>query len=203
VAVADDTVLYPNACVYWGCRIGARCIVHSGAVIGSDGFGFGKNTDGSYQKIQQVGNVVVEDDVEIGACACIDRATFDSTVVARGVKLDNLVHIAHNCQVGADTAMAAQVGVAGSTTIGPGCEFGGQAGVSGHLVVGERVRVGAASPVIKSFGPEQELWGFPAREKSQALREMAAAARAEKLRQELRALRGRIDEIERLLSDGR
>jgi len=196
VAVGEDTIIHPNATVHWGCRIGARCVVHSGAVVGADGFGFARSPDGSYHKIPQLGNVVLEDDVELGACACIDRAMLDSTVIARGAKLDNLVHIAHNCRVGEGTAMAAQVGVAGSTRIGAGCQFGGQSGVVGHVRLGDGVRVGAGSPVIKSVGDNIEVWGFPAREKSKALREMAGAARSGKLAEEIRALRRRLKALE-------
>jgi UDP-3-O-[3-hydroxymyristoyl] glucosamine N-acyltransferase len=202
-SIGEDTVLHPNVTIYWGCRIGSHCILHAGAVIGADGFGYGKNADGSYRKINQIGNVVVEDDVEIGACACIDRAALDSTAISRGVKLDNLVHIAHNCAIGEHTAMAAQVGIAGSTVIGARCEFGGQSGVVGHVRVGDDVRVGAASPVIKGVRDGLEVWGFPAREKARALREMAAASRAGRLADELRALRARVDEIARELGEAR
>jgi UDP-3-O-[3-hydroxymyristoyl] glucosamine N-acyltransferase len=200
--IGDKTLLHANVTVCWGCIVGARCILHAGAVVGSDGFGYHKAEDGSYIKINQIGNVILEDDVEIGACACVDRAILDSTVIERGVKLDNLVHIAHNCRVGQDTAMAAQVGVAGSTTIGEKCELGGQVGVAGHLAVGSHVRVGAASAVIGSVRDGLEVWGFPAREKSKALREMAGAARAGKLAKEVKALRRRLAEIERVLGDG-
>jgi UDP-3-O-[3-hydroxymyristoyl] glucosamine N-acyltransferase len=194
--VGADAVIHPHATVCWGCRIGARCVVHSGAVVGADGFGFATNPDGSYRKIPQLGNVVLEDDVEIGACTCIDRATIDSTVIARGAKLDNLIHIAHNCYVGEGTAMAAQVGVAGSTRIGSGCRLGGQAGITGHVRLGDGVRVGAATPVIKSIPDGMEVWGFPAREKSRAVREMAGAARSWKLIEEVRALRERVRALE-------
>ncbi len=196
VTVGADTVIHPHATVYRGCRVGARCIIHGGAVIGSDGFGFAKNPDGSYRKIPQLGNVVLEDDVEIGACTCIDRATIDSTVIARGVKLDNLIHIAHNCFVGEGTAMAALVGIAGSTRIGSGCQFGGQSGVVGHVRLGDGVRVGAGSPVTKSVRDDVEVWGFPAREKSKVLREMAGASRSWKLIEELRTLRERVRALE-------
>ncbi|MHC5057563.1 MAG: UDP-3-O-(3-hydroxymyristoyl)glucosamine N-acyltransferase [Planctomycetota bacterium] len=194
--VGADTVIHPHATVCWGCRVGERCVVHGGAVIGADGFGFATNPDGSYRKIPQLGNVILEDDVEIGACTTIDRATIDSTVIARGAKLDNLIHIAHNCFVGEGTAMAAQVGVAGSTKIGARCQFGGQAGITGHVELGDDVRVGAATPVIKSIPDGMVVWGYPAREKSRAVREMAGAARSWKLVEEVRALRKRVRALE-------
>jgi UDP-3-O-[3-hydroxymyristoyl] glucosamine N-acyltransferase len=196
VAIGADTLIHPHATVSWGCRIGARCVIHSCAVIGADGFGFTRLPDGSYRKIPQLGNVVLEDDVEIGACTTIDRATIDSTVISRGVKLDNLIHIAHNCSVGEGTAMAAQAGVAGSTKIGAWCQLGGKAGVVGHVELGDGVKVGAATPVIKSIPDGMEVWGFPAREKSRAVREMAGAARSWKLVEEVRALRRRVRALE-------
>ncbi len=200
VTVGPGTVLAPNVTVLWGCRIGERCSVHSGTVIGSDGFGFIPLPDGTYMKLPQLGNVVIEDDVEIGACVTIDRATLDSTVLGKGVKLDNLVHIAHNVIVGENTVMAALVGVAGSTTIGRGCAFGGQAGVSGHLKLGDGTRVGAGSPVLKSHEEGGiELWGFPAREKTKAMREFAAAERSDQTRSELRRLRGIVEELQKKL----
>jgi len=196
VTVGEDTVIHPNVSVYWGCRIGSRCTIHSGAVIGADGFGFAVMPDGSYRKIPQLGNVVVEDDVEVGACTCIDRAMLESTVIGRGVKLDNLIQVAHNCVIGPGTAVAAQAGMAGSTRIGSMTQIGGQVGIVGHLVVGDRCRLAAASKVLGNVDSGAEVWGYPAREKSKALREMAALSRIGEMQRDLRRLRKRLDEIE-------
>ena len=202
VTVGAESSLAPNVTVLWGCHIGARCEVHSATVIGSDGFGFIPMPDGTYRKLPQLGNVVIEDDVVIGACVTIDRATLDSTVLKKGVKLDNIVHIAHNVIVGENTVMAALVGVAGSTTIGKGCAFGGQAGVSGHLKLGDGTRVGAGSPVLKSHEEGGiELWGFPAREKTKAMRDFAASEKGEDTRAELRRLRGLIEGLQKRLDE--
>ncbi len=149
-SLGDDCILYPNVSVYHDCRIGNRVILHSGTVIGADGFGFAPAADG-YEKIPQIGIVTIEDDVEIGANSCVDRSTMGSTYVRRGVKLDNLVQIAHNCEVGANTVMSAQVGVAGSTKIGQWCMFGGQVGIAGHAVIGDRVLSGAQAGIAGSL----------------------------------------------------
>ena len=148
--IGDDTVLYPGAKVYHGCVIGARCILHAGVVVGADGFGFAPTADGSYSKIPQIGNVVIADDVEIGANTTVDRATMGSTRIGRGTKLDNLIQVAHNCTIGSDTVMASQSGVAGSTHIGSNCVIGGQVGFAGHINVGDRVQIGAQSGIPKS-----------------------------------------------------
>ncbi len=149
-SLGDDCILYPNVSVYHDCKIGNRVILHSGVVIGADGFGFAPAADG-YEKIPQIGIVTIEDDVEIGANSCVDRSTMGSTYVRRGVKLDNLVQIAHNCEVGANTVMSAQVGVAGSTKIGQWCMFGGQVGIAGHAVIGDRVLSGAQAGIAGSL----------------------------------------------------
>ena len=132
VIIGDNTVLYPHVTIYEGCVVGCNCILHAGSVVGSDGFGFAPEGE-TYKKIPQLGNVVIEDDVEIGANTTIDRAVMDSTILRRGVKLDNLVQIAHNVEVGENTVMAAQVGIAGSVKIGKHCMFGGQVGLAGHI----------------------------------------------------------------------
>ena len=150
VTVGRDCVLYPNVSVYHGCQLGDRVVLHSGCVVGSDGFGFAPTAEG-YEKIPQVGIVVVGDDVEIGANSCVDRSTMGKTVIGRGVKLDNLVQIAHNCEVGEHTVMSAQVGVAGSTKIGRWCMFGGQVGVAGHAIIGDEVRSGAQAGIAGSL----------------------------------------------------
>lgn len=165
VKVGKNCILYPGVRIYHDCVIGDNCILHAGAVIGSDGFGFAPQPDGSYHKIQQLGNVVIEDDVEIGANAAVDRSTMGSTIIHKGVKLDNLCHIAHNVEVGANTVMAAMTGIAGSTRIGTHCTFGGQSGAVGHIEVADNTTVGAQSGVIASVRkPGTTLVGYPALE---------------------------------------
>ena len=163
--VGDNSILYSGAKIYPGCHVGKNCILHSGAVVGSDGFGFAPDAEKNYKKIPQIGNVTLGDDVELGANACIDRATMGSTVLHQGVKLDNLVHIAHNVEVGKNTVMAAGTGIAGSTKIGERCMFGGHVGVIGHLNIGNDVILGAkcgASGDIPN-GEAQGGWpGMPA-----------------------------------------
>ena len=165
VKVGKNCILYPGVRIYHDCVIGDNCILHAGAVIGSDGFGFAPQPDGSYHKIQQLGNVVIEDDVEIGANAAVDRSTMGSTIIHKGVKLDNLCHIAHNVEVGANTVMAAMTGIAGSTRIGEHCTFGGQSGAVGHIELADNTTVGAQSGVIASVRkPGTTLVGYPALE---------------------------------------
>ena len=143
VTVGDNTILYAGVKIYEGCRIGRNVIVHAGAVIGADGFGFAPQEDGSYSKIPQIGNVVIEDDVEIGANTCIDRATMGSTIIHRGVKLDNLIQIGHNVVIGENTVSAPQLGVAGTSKVGRHCMLGGQVGIAGHLPIGDNVQIGS------------------------------------------------------------
>ena len=160
VTIDDDTILYAGVKIYDNCVIGKRCIIHAGAVIGSDGFGFAPDGD-KYKKIPQMGNVIIEDDVEIGANTTIDRAVMDSTIIRSGVKLDNLIQIAHNVEIGENTGMAAQVGVSGSTKIGRNCMFGGQVGVSGHIKIGDRVNVGAQSGILSGIEDGKSVIGSP------------------------------------------
>ncbi len=150
VKIGSRCLLYPNVSVYHDCLVGNRVILHSGCVIGADGFGFAPSANG-YEKIPQIGIVTIEDDVEIGANACVDRSTMGSTYIRKGVKLDNLVQVAHNCEVGSHTVMSAQVGVAGSTKIGQWCMFGGQVGIAGHAVIGDRVYSGAQAGIAGSL----------------------------------------------------
>lgn len=161
VEIGDDTTIYAGVKIYYGCRIGKRCIIHAGAVIGADGFGFAPDKNGAYHKIEQIGIVQIDDDVEIGANTTIDRATMGITHVCAGVKLDNLVQVAHNVVVGHDTVMCAQVGIAGSTKVGANCMLGGQVGVAGHITIGDRVQLGAQSGVPNSIAPDQRLLGSP------------------------------------------
>jgi UDP-3-O-[3-hydroxymyristoyl] glucosamine N-acyltransferase len=161
VTIGDNCILYPHVTIYEGCIVGNYCILHAGCVIGSDGFGFAPEGD-SYKKIPQLGNVIIEDNVEIGANTTIDRAVMNSTIIHRGVKLDNLVQIAHNVEVGENTVMAAQVGIAGSVKIGNHCMFGGQVGLSGHIHVTDNVVFGAQCGVISSVEEPMTLLGAPA-----------------------------------------
>lgn len=160
-SIGEGTVLYPGVKIYSGCSIGARCILHSGVVVGSDGFGFAP-VDGHYEKIPQMGGVVLEDDVEIGANTTIDRATFGYTIVGRGTKLDNLIQIAHNVRVGEDNVFAAQVGVAGSTHIGDRNKVGGQCGFAGHISIGNDNEFGAQSGIHSNVGDNKRMMGYPA-----------------------------------------
>ncbi|MCL2739533.1 MAG: UDP-3-O-(3-hydroxymyristoyl)glucosamine N-acyltransferase [Bacteroidales bacterium] len=162
VKIGAHTVVYPGVTIYPGCVIGSHCVIHAGAVIGSDGFGFAPGLDGSYKKIPQIGNVVIEDHTEIGANTVIDRATMGSTLIRTGVKLDNLIQIGHNVEVGANTVIAAQSGVAGSSKIGENCQLGGQVGITGHIRVADGTKVGAQSGVSGHTKPNQILMGSPA-----------------------------------------
>ncbi|MDR4988388.1 MAG: UDP-3-O-(3-hydroxymyristoyl)glucosamine N-acyltransferase [Bacteroidales bacterium] len=167
VHISDNTVLYSGVRIYSNCRIGAHCTIHSNAVIGADGFGFAPQTDNNYKKVAQIGNVVIEDSVEIGAGTTIDRATLGSTLIKKGVKLDNLIQIGHNVVIGENTVMAAQVGVAGSTKIGKNCMIGGQAGISGHLSIGNDVKMAAQAGVPSNIKDGQIIMGSPAMEAAQ------------------------------------
>ena len=162
VTIGNNVILYSGVKVYADCKIGDNCIIHSGAVIGSDGFGFAPQADGSYHKIPQMGNVVIESNVEIGANTVIDSAVMDSTVIREGVKLDNLIQIAHNVEVGKHTVIASQSGISGSTKVGEKCVFGGQIGLAGHLKIGNNVKLGAQSGVMKDLKEGSELIGSPA-----------------------------------------
>ena len=161
VTVGDNTIIYPNVTVYQGCVIGSNCILHAGSVIGADGFGFAPEGE-TYKKIPQLGNVVLEDDVEVGANTTIDRAVMGSTIIHKGVKLDNLVQIAHNVEVGDNTVMAAQVGIAGSVKIGKHCMFGGQVGLAGHIHITDNVQFGAQAGVMSDIKEPATLLGAPA-----------------------------------------
>ncbi|OXB07834.1 UDP-3-O-(3-hydroxymyristoyl)glucosamine N-acyltransferase [Flavobacterium pectinovorum] len=161
VYIGDNSVVYAGVRIYSETQIGRNCIIHSGSVIGSDGFGFTAEQDGTYKKVPQIGNVVVEDNVEIGANTTIDRATLGSTIIRNGVKLDNQVHIAHNVEVGSNTIIAGQTGIAGSTKIGINCLIGGQAGIIGHLNIGNNVQIQAQSGVTKSIKDNTSVQGTP------------------------------------------
>lgn len=159
--IGDNVIIYPGVKIYAGCKIGNNCILHSGSVIGSDGFGFAPEND-TYKKIPQMGIVIVEDDVEIGANTTIDRAVMDATIIKKGVKLDNLIQIAHNVEIGTNTVMAAQVGISGSTKIGNNCMLGGQVGIGGHISIGNKVNIGAQSGIISNIKDDTNIIGSPA-----------------------------------------
>ncbi|MCB0523504.1 MAG: UDP-3-O-(3-hydroxymyristoyl)glucosamine N-acyltransferase [Saprospiraceae bacterium] len=161
--IGDGCRIYPGVRIHFDCVIGNNCVLHANAVIGADGFGFAPQEDGSWNKVPQLGNVVLEDDVEIGACTCIDRASIGSTLIHKGVKLDNLIHIAHNSEVGENSVLAAQVGVAGSTHLGKGLQVGGQAGFAGHLKIADGTRIQAQSGLATNITePNTALFGSPA-----------------------------------------
>jgi len=162
VVIGDNTILYAGARIYSESIIGKNCVIHSGTIIGSDGFGFAPNNDDSYSKIPQIGNVIIEDDVEVGAGTTIDRATLGSTIIRQGVKLDNQIQIAHNVEFGAHTVIASQTGVAGSAKIGKHCVIGGQVGIVGHITIGDNVKIQAQAGVGRSIESNQMLQGSPA-----------------------------------------
>jgi UDP-3-O-[3-hydroxymyristoyl] glucosamine N-acyltransferase len=159
VTIGDNVTLFPGVIVYFDCVIGSNVIIHSGAIIGSDGFGFAPAGDGTYNKISQIGNVIVEDDVEIGSNTTIDRATMGSTIIHKGVKLDNLLQIAHNVEIGANTVIAAQTGISGSTKIGENCIVGGQVGMVGHISVAKGSQIMAKSGINRNIVEENKKWG--------------------------------------------
>ena len=197
VEIGEGCTINPHVTIYHGCKIGNRVTLHAGAVIGADGFGFAPNTD-KYDKIPQIGNVIIEDDVEIGANTCVDRSTMGSTVLHKGVKLDNLVQIAHNCEVGENTVMSAQVGLAGSTKIGSWCMAGGQAGFAGHIHVADKTFVGAQCGVIgDTKGNGEQLIGSPAMDPKVYFKGMAILRRLPDMYKELSALRKEVEELKK------
>ncbi|MFN3345699.1 MAG: UDP-3-O-(3-hydroxymyristoyl)glucosamine N-acyltransferase, partial [Chloroherpetonaceae bacterium] len=194
--IGDECVIYSNTTIYNGAKIGKRVIIHAGCVIGADGFGFAPQKDGSYKKIPQVGIVVIEDDVEIGANTCIDRATLGETRIEQGVKLDNLVQIAHNVVVGKHTVIAAQAGISGSTKIGANCMIAGQAGFVGHIEIGSKVTIGAQAGVTKSFLKEGEfVRGTPARPLREQLRQEAYQAKLKDLFEQVKQLEKALNDL--------
>ncbi|MGA0284741.1 MAG: UDP-3-O-(3-hydroxymyristoyl)glucosamine N-acyltransferase [Saprospiraceae bacterium] len=195
VRIGDNCIIYPGVKIYKDCLVGDNCIIHANAVIGSDGFGFAPLKDGSFKKIPQIGNVILEDDVEVGANTVIDRATMGSTVIRKGVKLDNLIQIAHNVEIGKNTVMAAQSGVAGSTKLGSSCQVGGQAGLVGHISVGDRTLIQAKSGMTKSVIEEGTKWyGYPAIDYNNYLKSFA-------IYKNLPDLQSRLDKLEKLFED--
>lgn len=197
VQIGDDTRIYPNVTIYDGCQIGQRVTIHAGTVIGADGFGFAPNAAG-YEKIPQIGIVIIEDDVEIGANTCIDRSTMGQTVIHKGVKLDNLIQVAHNCEIGENTVMSAQVGLAGSTKIGAWCMVGGQAGFSGHIKIADKTFIGAQSGVISNTkGNGEQLIGAPAIDPKIFFKAQAVMKKLPDMYREIGMLRKEIEELKK------
>lgn len=199
VKIGNNNILYPNVTIYHGCVIGNHVIIHSGSVIGADGFGFAPLSDG-YDKIPQIGIVTIEDNVEIGANTCVDRSTMGSTYIRKGVKLDNLVQIAHNTDIGENTVMSAQVGVAGSTKIGQWCMFGGQVGIAGHITIGNKVFLGAQSGVPGSIKDNQQLIGTPPMEQVPYFKSQAIFRKLPELYKQINALQKQVEELQKQLT---
>ena len=197
VQMGKGCLIYPNVTIYQGCQVGNNVTIHAGSVIGADGFGFAPNQEG-YDKIPQIGIVIIEDNVEIGANTCIDRSTMGQTIIHKGVKLDNLIQVAHNCEIGENTVMSAQVGMAGSTKIGAWCMVGGQAGFAGHIAVAYKTFVGAQCGVIgNTKGNGEQLIGSPAMDPKVYFKGMAILRRLPDMYKEVNALRKEIEELKK------
>ncbi len=195
VKLGKGCKIYPNVSIYEGCRLGNNVTIHSGSVIGADGFGFAPNTEG-YDKIPQIGIVTIEDNVEIGANTCIDRSTMGTTTIRKGVKLDNLVQIGHNVEVGENTVMSAQTGIAGSTKIGSWCMFGGQVGIAGHITIGDKTFLGAQSGVPGSIKGNETLIGTPPMEPKAYFKSQAIFRRLPEMYKQISELQKQIKELQ-------
>lgn len=201
VKIGKNTIIYAGAKIYDDCVIGENCVIHAGAVIGSDGFGFAPTEDGSYKKIPQVGNVIIEDNVEIGANTTIDCSTMGSTIIRQGAKLDNLIQIAHNCEIGENTVIAALTGIAGSTKVGKNCMFAGHVGIAGHNTIGDNVKIGALTGVSNSIKPGKTVLGIPAMDHDRALKTYVVYRRLPEMRQQLIDLQKEITELKTKLNE--
>lgn len=197
VHVGEKTILYPNITIREGCKIGSRVIIHSGTVVGSDGFGFAPGEDGRYSKIPQTGIVVIEDDVEIGSNCSLDRATLGETRICKGVKLDNLIQIAHNVVIGENTVIAGQSGIAGSTKIGKQCILAGQVGIVGHIEITDNVIIGGQSGIQKSLKKPGTYFGYPAKEHGRALRIEAVIRQLPELLKEIEDLKKEVAQLKK------
>lgn len=192
--LGNDCSIFPNVTIYHSCHLGNNVTIHAGSVIGADGFGFAPNTEG-YAKIPQIGIVTIEDNVEIGANTCVDRSTMGSTYLRKGVKLDNLVQIAHNTDIGENTVMSAQVGIAGSTKVGAWCMFGGQVGIAGHVKIGDKVFLGAQSGVPGGLKDNQTLIGTPPMEPKAYFKSQAIFRKLPELYKQINSLQKELDEL--------
>ncbi|MFT3748679.1 MAG: UDP-3-O-(3-hydroxymyristoyl)glucosamine N-acyltransferase [Agriterribacter sp.] len=196
VIIGDNTVIHPSVTIYHQCRVGKKVTIHAGSVIGGDGFGFAPQPDGSFAKVPQIGNVEIEDNVEIGANATIDRATIGSTIIRAGAKLDNLIQVAHNVEVGNNTVIAAQAGVSGSTKIGNNVMIGGQAGIVGHITIADGARINAQSGVSKSIKQANSaVTGSPAHDYTSALRSQAITRKLPELEKRIKELETMIKQL--------
>lgn len=195
VSIGDNCIIHAGVKIYHDCMVGNNSTIHAGTVIGSDGFGFAPQADGSFKKVPQIGNVVIEDHVEIGANATIDRATIGSTIIKAGAKLDNLIQIAHNVEVGNSTVIAAQAGVSGSTKIGKGVMIGGQVGIVGHIQIGDGAKINAQSGVSKSLEPGKAVTGSPAYDYTSALRSQAISRKLPELEKRIKELEALIRQM--------
>ena len=203
VVIGDDCILHPGVKIYHGCVLGKNVVIHAGTVIGSDGFGFAPQADGTFGKIPQIGNVVIEDNVEIGANTTIDRATMGSTLIKNGTKLDNLIQIAHNVEVGSNTVIAAQAGISGSTKIGNGVMMGGQAGIIGHLQIADGTRINAQSGVIKTIKtPNTAITGTPAFDYSAAVKSQAIARSLPEMEKRIKELEQQLKQLIEIKNNG-
>jgi len=200
VTIGANCVLYANVTIYQGCKLGNNVTIHAGAVIGADGFGFAPNAEG-YDKIPQIGIVVIEDDVEIGANTCVDRSTMGQTIIHKGVKLDNLIQVAHNCEIGENTVMSAQVGMAGSTKIGKWCMVAGQAGFAGHIHIGDQTLVGAQAGLMKDTKPGDKVMGSPAINHLTYMKSRALDPKLPEMYRQIAALQRELDELKEKLKD--
>ncbi len=196
VKIGEKTTLYAGVKIYEGCSVGTSCIIHAGAVIGADGFGFAPNAEGGFDKIPQLGNVIIEDNVEIGANTCIDRAKTDSTIIRRGVKLDNLIQIGHNVQIGENTVSSSQTGIAGTTKVGANCYIGGQVGIADHITIGDRAKIGAKSGIDKDVPDGEIRFGNPALAGINYHRSFAVFKELPELRRRVKALEAALAEKE-------
>ena len=200
VTIGANCVLYANVTIYQGCKLGNNVTIHAGAVIGADGFGFAPNAEG-YDKIPQIGIVVIEDDVEIGANTCVDRSTMGQTIIHKGVKLDNLIQVAHNCEIGENTVMSAQVGMAGSTKIGKWCMVAGQAGFAGHIHIGDQTLVGAQAGLMKDTKPGDKVMGSPAINHLTYMKSRALDPKLPEMYRQIAALQRELNELKENLKD--
>jgi UDP-3-O-[3-hydroxymyristoyl] glucosamine N-acyltransferase len=195
VIIGDNCILHPGVKIYHDCVLGNHVIIHGGAIIGSDGFGFAPMGDGSFKKIPQIGNVQIEDQVEIGANTTIDRATIGSTIIKSGAKLDNLIQVGHNAEIGNSTVIAAQAGISGSTKIGNRVMIGGQAGIVGHIQLGDGAKVNAQSGVSKSIEPGKAVTGSPAYDYTAALRSQAVSRKLPELDKRVKELEALVKQL--------